>query len=305
MTPREIIAKAWAMTKKEKQLRRWGFSSAMLQTLLNVKLLIYQSWFFYLYVIKGQTISFFAMEELLLKVMPEVAAWTVIIFIFALVAIELVFPHFAQGAIIGLAAKSHKKQEVKGGLVLALYNFVPIFIVHELFVLGGVSTVITISSLMLRYGPTGDFLLLPLGLLLFLWVFSNILHFFSAFAEEAIVIHKFGPFAAIGKSIKLIISHLGQVVFLFILLFVISLRIIINLVMLLLIPGIVVGVGLLLAQFLSPAVSYGIGTFIGIILVGVASYFFAYITVFKQTVWTITYLELSSLKDLDVITEEE
>ena len=304
MTPREIIAKAWAMTKREKLLRRWGFTSALLQTLLNVKLLIYQSWFFYLYVIKGETISFFAMEELFLEFMPAGAAWTLIITIFAMVAIELVFPHFAQGAIIGLAAKSHTKQEVNGGLVLALYNFLPIFVIHEIFVLGGISTVVTIASLMIRYGPGGDFILLPLGLLGFFWVFSNILKFFSAFAEEAVVIHKLGPFAAVGKSIKLIISHLGHVVFLFILLFVISLRILINIVMILVVPAIVVGIGLLLAEFLSPALSYGIGSLIGLVLVIIASYFFAYLTVFKQTVWTITYLELSSLKDLDIITDE-
>ena len=304
MTPRDIIAKAWAMTKKETQLRRWGFASALLETLLNIKLLIYQSWFFYLYVIKGETISFFAMEELFLDYMPASAAWTLIIIIFSMVAIELIFPHFAKGAIIGLAAKSHKKQEVKGGLVLALYNCMPIFIVHELFVLGGISTVITIASLMIRYGPAGDFLLLPLALLGFFWVFSNILQFFAAFAEEAIVIHKLGPFAAIAKSMKLIISHLGHVVFLLILLFVISLRIIINIVMILLVPGVVIGVGLLLAQFLSPVVSYTIGSIVGLALTVVASYFFAYITVFKQTVWTITYLELSQLKDLDVISDD-
>lgn len=305
MTPREIIAKAWAMTKKEKSLRRWGFSSALLETLLNVKLLIYQSWFFYLFVVKGETISFFAMEELFLEYMPAAVAWTLIIIIFALIAIELVFPHFAKGAIIGLAAKSHKKQEVNGGLVLALYNCVPILIVHELFVLGGISTVITLSSLMLRYGPGGDFMYLPLGLLGFFWLFSNAIHFFAAFAEEAIVIHKLGPFAAIGKSMKLIISHLSHIVFLLILLFVISLRIIINIVMILLIPGVVLGVGLLLTQILSPALSYSIGSAIGLILVVVGSYFFAYVTVFKQTVWTITYLELSQLKDLDVIEDED
>lgn len=304
MTPREIIAKAWAMTKKEKLIRRWGFASALLETLLNVKLLIYQSWFFYLYVLRNETIGFFAMEELLLEIMPATAAWSLIVIIFALVAIELVFPHFASGAIIGLAAKSHTKQEVKGGLVLALYNFLPIFIVRELFVLGGISTVITLSSLMIRYGPAGDFLLLPLSLLGFFWVFSNILKFFAAFAEEAIVIHKQGPFSAISKSIKLIISHLGHVVFLLILLFVISLRIVINIVMILLIPGIVMGIGLLLTQFLSPTLGYSIGACIGLALVVVASYFFAYITVFKQTVWTITYLELSQLKDLDIIADD-
>ena len=304
MTPRDIIAKAWAMTKKEKQLRRWGFSSALLETLLNIKLLIYQSWFIYIYVTTGNTVSFFAMEELFLDFMTATAAWTLIIIIFSMIAIELVFPHFAKGAMIGLAAKSHTKQEVKGGLVLALYNFLPIFIVHELFVLGGLSTVITLGSLMIRYGPPGDFLLLPLGLLGFFWVFSNVLQFFAAFSEEAIVIHKLGPFASIGKSMKLIISHLGHVVFLLILLFVISLRIIINIIMILLVPGVVIGVGLLLAKFLSPVISYTIGSIIGLALTVVASYFFAYLTVFRQTVWTITYLELSQMKDLDVITDD-
>lgn len=304
MTPREIIAKAWAMTKREKLIRRWGFASALLETLLSLKLLVYQSWFFYLYVYKGETISFFAMEELLLHYMPANIAWTIIIIIFSLVGIELVFPHFAQGAVIGLAAKAHTKQPVRGGLVLALYNFVPILVAHELFVLGGVSTVITVSSLMLRYGPPGDFILFPLTMLGIFFILTNILKLISSFAEEAIVIDKLGVFKAIGKSIKLIVSHLGHVVFLFILLFVISLRILINLLMLLIIPGIVMGVGMLLTSFLPNAVGWTIGGVVGLVCVVIASYFFAYLTVFKQTVWTITYLELSSLKDLDIITDK-
>lgn len=304
MTPREIIAKAWVITKKEKHLRRWGFASALLQTLLSLKLLIYQSWFFYLYVIKGETISFFAMEEFLLEFMPAGIAWTIIITIFVLVGIELIFPHFAQGAVIGLSAKAHKKQEVRGGLVLALYNFVPIFIAHELFVLSSISTIITVASLMIRYGPAGDFILLPLGVLCFLWIFSVVLKLISSFAEEGIVIDKLGVFAAIAKSIKLIISHLGHVVFLLILLFVISLRIVINVLMILIIPGIVIGIGLLLAQFLPHILSFTISSLFGLVGVGVASYFFAYLTIFKQTVWTITYLELSKQKDLDIIDDE-
>ena len=303
MTPREIIAKAWAMTKREKLIRRWGFASALLETLLSLKLLIYQSWFFYLYAIKGETISFFAMEEFLLDFMPANIAWAIIIIIFALVGIELVFPHFAQGAVIGLAAKSHTKQEVKGGFVLALYNFVPIMIAHELFVLSGVSTVITISSLILRYGPPGDFIYFPLALIGIFWLLSNVLKLISSFAEEAIVIDKLGVFKAIGKSIKLIVSHLGHVLFVFILLFVISLRIIINLLMLLGIPGVVVGVASLLTSFLPVAIGWIFGVLVGAVCVVIASYFFAYLTVFKQTVWTITYLELSTLKDLDIITE--
>ena len=36
-----------------------------------------------------------------------------------------------------------------------------------------------------------------------------------------------------------------------------------------------------------------------------ASYFLGYVTVFKHTVWTITYIELSKLKELDIIEAPE
>lgn len=303
MTPREIIAQAWLITKEESQLRLWGFTSSFLQTLLSAKLLGYQSWFFYLYFIKGETIGFFAMEELFLEYMPASIAWTIIISLLVLVGIELIFPHFAKGAIIGLAAKAHTKQEVRGGLVLALYNFLPIFVVHEFFVLSGVSTVITIASLMIRYGPPGDFLIIPLGFLLFLFVFSMLFKFMAAFSEEAIVIHKMGTFAAMGRSIKLIVSHLNHIVFLLLLLFVISLRILANAVMIFLFPALIIGLGLLLTLVVSQTASILISGIVGLILLLILSYFFAYLQVFQQTVWTITYLELNKLKDLDVIDE--
>lgn len=304
MTPREIIAKAWAITKQERTMRSWGFAAALLETLLNTKLLIYQSWFAYSYFVLNEPIGFFQMEEVLLHIFPFGVAVGIIITLLVLVVIEWFFPHFAQGAVIGLAAKSHMKQEVKGGLVMAIYNFFPIFVIHELAVLSSLTTCITIASLMVRYGPDGDFLMLPLSLLAFFWFFSNVLKFIASFSEEAVVIDKCGVFQAMGRSIKIIISHLTHVLFLFILMFVITLRILINLVLVLVIPGIVVGVGFLLTQFLPQTLSYSIGAGFGVILIVIASYFFAYITIFRQTVWTITYLELNKLRDLDIITEE-
>ncbi len=289
------------MTTSEKQLRRWGFVSALLETLLSIKLLTYQLWFAYSYFYLGSTVGFFAIEEVLFKNLPMAVAATIIGTLLILVLIELVFPHMATGAVIGLGAKSHMKQEVKGGLVLALYNFFPILVVHELFVLSGISTIITICSFILRYSPSEGMSVFTIGIVSFLFLFSLAFKFFASFSEEAVVIHKHGPFAAIGRSFKLIISHLGQVVFLLILLFVIMLRVLINLVMMLLIPAIVIGIALLLAQFLPAMISYILGGVVGLILTGVTSYFFAYITVFRQNVWTITYIELSSQRDLDVI----
>jgi len=78
----------------------------------------------------------------------------------------------------------------------------------------------------------------------------------------------------------------------------------VNVLMLLLLPAIVVGFGCLLSLFLSQILSITIAAVAGVGLIFGASYLSAYLEVFRQTVWTITYLELSALKELDVIEEK-
>lgn len=302
MKPRDIIARAWAITKKEAVLRKWGFAGALLKTLLNAKLFLFQAWLIYSYFILKNPIGFFTIEQTLLDHLPLWVAISIITFFFALLFVEWLFPHMAKGAIIGLAAKSYKKEEVKGGLVLGIYNFFPIFALHEMLVLSAITTVITICSLALRYG--GGAGPMAVMILVTVWLASNILEFFWIFAEEAVVIKKTGIRGGIHSSFKLVISYLGHVVFLFLLLFVIILRIVANLLMVILIPGIVLGLGWLLATYLPPVVSYSITSIMGLVIIVFASYFFAYLEVFRQTVWTITYMELSAMKDLDIIEEE-
>jgi len=303
MTPREIIAEAWAITLREKSLRRWGFTAALFETLLDVKLLIYQVYFLISY-LQGDPIGFFKIEELLFAALPFWGFVTFIIVLLILFAVEIFLPKMCLGAIIGLAAKAHKKEEVKGGLVLALYNFFAIFAIRELFVLGGVTTMITVISLILRYMGEG-FRGTLIGLTVGFWLLSNLFRFFANFAEEEAVIKKSGVFESMGRSFKLIISHLRHVVFLLMLLFIISLRVLLNALVLLVLPAIIIGIGILLAMFLSTTLTVIISTIVGIVLVFVASYFFAYLHVFQQTTWTITYMELSKLKDLDIIELEE
>ncbi len=74
--------------------------------------------------------------------------------------------------------------------------------------------------------------------------------------------------------------------------------------MLILVPAIVLAFGLLFASFLPAFISYTISSILGIVIIFFASYFFAYLEVFRQTVWTITYMELCKKKELDVIDVE-
>lgn len=299
MSPREIIAQAWAITTTQRVLWRWGFLASFCETLLALKFLLYQA-YFYWKLTQGETAGFFDFEKKLLEVLP-IWLFVVLMFGFALLVVaEYFLPHICTGAIIGLGAKVHRGEEPKGGLVLGLYNFFPMFAAKELFLLSGWVTLLTIISTTIRYidGPMRTAII---GLAVFLFLLSNSLKFLASFAEEAIVTRKLSLFDAIGKSFKLIVSYLGHIVFLMLLLLVISIRIVINTLMVVLIPAIVVGLAVVLSTFLSDTVSYIVSGTVGVLLVVLASYMFAYLSVFKQTVWTLTYLELSDKRDLDVI----
>lgn len=300
MTPRQIIAKAWAITKKEKAVRRWSFTSSIFETLLDVKLFIYQIYFAYEFFIRGGKPGFFDIEIAIYNSMPFGVFLSFVIFLIVLVIVEIFMPHLCTGSIIGLSAKSYRGEEVKGGLVLGLYNFFPIFAIHEFLVLASLSMTITVSSLILRYidGPLKWW---SVTILAILFVMSNVLRFMFSFANQAVVLQKESVFGALGKSFKIIVSHIGHIMFLLLLLIVITLRIVLNAAAIILIPAIIVGVGFLLTYFASPLTSYVIAGILGIILTIAASYFLAYLHAFKHAVWTITYLELVKEKDLDVI----
>ena len=299
MTPREIIARAWAITTSEKPLWRWGFASSLFETLLNVKLLGYQAYFAYSYY-SGKEVGLFDDFAWLYRNIPAGAFFAILITFGLLLVIEFFLPHICSGAIIGLAAKAHRGQPVRGGLVLALHNFLQIFAIHEIFVLHGWAIVVSCISLMLRY-IDGSVKYAGIVGILAIFLISNLLKLCAGFAEEAVVLRKMGIGAGLAQSYKIFLSHMSHVMFVLLLLFVISLRILLNALMLLVLPAIILGLAFILALFLSPTVSYIIAGVVGFILIIAASYFFAYLHVFKQTVWTLTYIELSERKDVDEI----
>lgn len=299
LTPREIIAQAWTITTTERSLRRWGFFGTLFEILLDVKLLIYQAYFLYSYFRGEGGGGLFDIEIYLYENIPLWMFITFITLFGLLVFIEMFAPSLAAGAIIGLSAKAHAKQKTNGGFVLALYNFFPILAVHEVFIFTSLSIFVTAISIILRYGSGMEtFLIVVAGIV---WLVSNILKFFSTFVEPAIVVEKLGIFAGGAKSVKLIMSFIPHVAFLFLLLMVISVRIFINTLIILLVPTVVIGGGILLTYVVQPVISYTIASIVGLILTFVAAYFFTYLHIFKHAVWTIMYMELIKEKELDAI----
>lgn len=301
MTPREIIAQAWAITRREKVLRRWGLTYSFLETLLAVKLFSYQVYFLWEY-IAGRSSGFWDIEIILYRAIPFWLFLTFIITILTMFIVEFFIPHMAQGAIIGLAAKSYRREELKGGFLIAFYNFFPIFAIHEIFALASTTMMITVISLVLRYIPGDMKLPLIIGIVV-MWIISNIIKFFCSFAEAAVVLRRVSIFSALGQSFQLIISYTGHVLFLVLLLFVISIRIVFNLITIFLIPAIIMGLTMFLTLFLSQTLSISIALIIGLGLIIFASYLLAHLHIFKTTVWTLAYIDLSEKKNLHVIME--
>lgn len=298
LAPRDIIAEAWHITITERQLRMWGFLRTFFVLLLDLKLFGYQMYFLYSH-ISGHEVGLLDDWILLYEHAPMWLFVTVLVLFFLLLFIELFLPSLCDGAIIGLAAKARNKEKMEGGFILGLYNYFPILTLHEVFVFSGVSIFITASSLILRYTEGLKFPLLIIAVIL--WIISSILRFFASFSEEGVVINKLGVFEAAGRSIKLTVSYLGHVVFLFLLMVVIGIRVIINAVVIVLLPSILFSLGTVLTWFLAPGIAWGIIAVIGLIMVFVLAYGLTYLNVFRQTVWTIMYMEMNKQKDLDAI----
>jgi hypothetical protein len=298
LSPRQIIAEAWHITNTQRQLRVWGFFRTFFVLLLDLKLLGYQLYFLYSF-ITGHEVGLLDDWIILYENAPMWVFITVLIAFFILLFIELFMPSLSDGAIIGLAAKAYKKEKVEGGFILGLYNYFPILTLHEIFVFSGVSIFITAGSLILRYTAGLKWPLLVVATIL--WIISSILRFFASFAEEGVVIQKLGVFEAAGRSIKLTVSYLSHVVFLFILMVVIGIRVVINTVVIILLPSILFSLGTVLTWFLAPGIAWTIIGVIGTVLVFVLAYGLTYLNVFRQTVWTIMYIEMNKQKDLDAI----
>jgi hypothetical protein len=298
LTPREIIAHAWAVTTTQPTLKKWGFFGSFFEILLDVKLLVYQIYFLVSY-IRGEGGGLFDIEIYLYQALPFWLFATLLTLFILLVTVELFVPSLSSGAIIGLAAKAHRKEKVEGGFILALYNFFPILAVHEVFVFSSLSIFITAISVILRYGAGLQTMLIVVATIV--WIVSNIMRFFSSFTESAVVVEKMNVFKAGAKSVKLMMSYMPHVMFLFVLLIVISIRILINTLVIVLVPMAILGSGLLMTYVFQPIVSYTIAGVLGLLLTLVAAYFFAYLQVFKQAVWTIMYMELIKEKELDKI----
>jgi hypothetical protein len=308
MTVRDIVRKAWQVTQVHlKKLIWYGAVPAFFSTLVSSGYLAYQYHAF-------QTSALVTGKD------PDIGdslhrAWGLIymypkfsIFMVVLTAIVLagytLLPPIFHGALIHALIRIKNYEPISGSFEVGLRRFFPMF---EFGVISGSFSIITVfteSSFVLRWwGMNVFFFILPI--FLFIAMVGLVASFLFTYAEFFIVVDKKRVIKSIGESVILVLSNLRKTILIFILMLLISVRVILNVILILLIPMCVIALGGFLASIFYSPVGIVMISIFAIAALAVTSYLMGLFHVFSTAVWVYTYALLAHhenppIKDVDL-----
>jgi len=308
MTVRDIVRKAWQVTQVHlKKLIWYGAVPAFFSTLVSSVYLAYQYHAF-------QTSSLFTGKDPDFGETLDVA-WRMVstypkVSILLLVASAVVFagytilPPIFHAALINALVRIKNYEPISGSFEIGLRRFFPMF---EFGIISGSFSIITVfteSSFILRWwGQNVFFFILPI--LLFIGMVGLVASFLFTYAEFFIVVDNKRVIKSIGESVILVISNLRKTILVFILMLLISARIVLNVILVLLIPMGVVALGGYLASVFISTVGMVLISIFSVAALMVTSYLMGLFNVFSTAVWVYTFVllahrEKAPIKDVDL-----
>ena len=302
MKYRAIIGDAWTLTQTNKGLIWWfAFVPALITTLVSIIYLSYQVMAFWTSPLfrssarPGEEIlaTLFNMAKDLVTSQPGLAVFAVVIV--AIVGLMyLMLPVFTQGALIQLVArkKAGKEISILDGVSFGFNRFLQLFEYHLIVKTFSIVGIFTEAAFVLRNLGLEAFALLGW---IFLLVFGvgMALSLLFTYSEYYIVIDRESVFKSMLNSSALVFRNWHHTLFMFILMMIISLRILINLVVALLIPILVLGPLFIFTSITLAKIGVIVGAVVGVIALYFTSYFLGIFHVFATSVWTFTFLELT------------
>lgn len=304
---KKIIADAWSLTQERKELFWWfAFVPALLSTLVTIVYLGYQFVAFTsspLFADDGLGANIFdTILHVATTLLSEQTGLAVfLIMITGIVGLAyLMLPVFTQGALIQLLANIRAGQKVSmlEGVSFGFTRFLQLFEYHLAIKTFSLVSILTYAALVLRMLGVDAFLFFMWILALF-GAIGFVLSILFTYSEFFIVIDNKGVFQSMLASSALVIRHWHHTLFMFLLMALISLRIILNLVVALLIPVLVIAPIFLFASLTLAKLGVIIGSIAGLIALYFAAYFLGIFEIFASAVWTFTFLELTSKHDDD------
>lgn len=301
---KQIIGEAWNFTQENKKLIVWyAFIPSFLGTLVGVVYLIYQFYAFKsspLFEDWSQSFFFLAVKAIFSTVKEHFTNFIPLFIILGILALlYFLLPPVAEGAMIQLIARKKNKQEVRtrDGFRYGFLSFLPLFNYSwvarsfNFFVILG-----EMAFILRNLGPSALQTLFPIFILAVF--FGIIFGFLFVFTEYYIVIDDRHVKEAIAKSAVMVVKHWDIALMVSVLMFIIGIRIVLQIIFVLLVPG---GVFLLiyfLAASTMPLLGLLAGGAIALVALFLASYLGAVVHVFTTSVWVFTFLELTNTPEI-------
>jgi hypothetical protein len=306
MNYRTIIADSWEYTQKNKSLIFWlGFVPAILTTPVAVAFLAFQFFSF-----KQSTLydpnydgSSFASDlyGYIWGFLSSHGSWAVPLIIVTVILLIsfLLLPTLAQAAAIQKIARNRNGQKatVGTGIKFGIFSFLALLEYHLLIKTFSFFSILMEMSFTARNLGVGIFKILLPFFVLFLLI-GLLLTLLLVYADFFIVIDGDGVFKSMKKSIKLVISSWKHTFLITMLLLLIGARIVIQVVIIFMIPALIAVIVGYLATVALPIITIIVAIILGTAGLLLAAYLNGIVDIFVYTVWTFTFLELTSEKEL-------
>lgn len=303
---RQIIGEAWLFTqdKENKKLIVWyAFIPSILTTIVGILYLIYQ-----FYALKSsalfehwdQSFTVIALKAIYQTAMEHVDNLLPLFIVLGILAIAYVFlPPITEGAIIQLIARKKNKQDVRmrDGVRYGLMSFLPLFnyswvarSFNFVVILGEISLIA--RNVVQYFGPDLLNFLIPIFIILI--IAGIIFSMLFVFTEYYIVVDDCHVKESMAKSATLMVKHWDTAIMVAILMFIISIRILLQIVFVLLVPGAIMVLIYFFAASTLPIFGLILGAALTIVALIFASYLGAIVHVFTSSVWVFTFLALTA-----------
>ncbi|MBU0667760.1 hypothetical protein KJ951_01830 [Patescibacteria group bacterium] len=297
---RKIIGEAWEFTQSNKKLIIWyALIPSILTTLAGIIYLVYQYYSLVsspLFENWNQSFLMLVASKAFQIVRDNFSVSLPIIIVIAVVGIlYLLVPSFCEGAIIQLVARKRNGQDIRtrDGFRYGILSFLPLFEYSWLTrTFSPFSIFFWLLFLSRNLGWTALYTFWPIFFIF--GIFGIILTVLFIYTEFFIVIDDRKVIDSVYRSSVLVMTHLEETILLSILMLIISVRILIQILFVLLIPALMLGIVYLIASATLPLIAFVIAGIVGLILLYIAAYISGTIHVFAASVWTFTFLELTS-----------
>ncbi len=304
MNYRTTIAEAWSYTQQHKKLIYWfGFFPSIFTTAAGIMYLSYQFFAFKRSEFFDHAEKSFLSDvvEFTFRYLTQHADKSILIIMVAAVLgiIYLLLPTLTQAAAIQVIARHRNGQEatIGDGVKYGLMSYLPLFEYHTVIKTFGLFTILFEAAFVLRNLGMGVFqALLPIFIIFS--VVGAIMGLLFTYADLFIIIDHEPVMKSLAKSAKIVVLHWQKTFLIAALMVIIGLRIIIQILLLLLVPALVLLATAYVATITLAYIGIIIGAILGLVALFFASYLAGVVEIFSYAVWTYTFLELTSEKEL-------